>query len=129
MSITPPETIRDTDRPRIRHPPLPRLQLEHTPGWRFDVQTERDPRDTDLIVFDSDNREFNLGFGLDVFADGSMSNTLSPSSTTETRDLTPDQLNDLADRTDRLQAWLDDLAVVVAWATEHRLELARSITC
>lgn len=93
------------------------------------MHTERDPRDTGLIVFDSDNPEFNLAFALDVFADGSVSDALSPGSTTETRDLTPDQLNELADHTDRLQAWLDDLAVVVAWATEHRLELARSIAC
>lgn len=105
---------------------LPPLQLEHTPGWRFDVYAERDPKDTDLIVFDSDNDDFNLGFTLDVFADGSVANSLSPAGIVETRDLTVDQLNDLADRTDRLQQWLDDLAVVVAWATEHRAELANA---
>lgn len=105
---------------------LPALQLEHTPGWRFDVYAERDPKDTDLIVFDSDNDDFNLGFTLDVFADGGVANSLSPAGIVETRDLTADQLNDLADRTDRLQSWLDDLAVVVAWATEHRAELAEA---
>ena len=89
-----------------------------------------DPNDDGLIVFSSDNDDFNLGFDIDVFADGTVSNSLSPGSVVETRDLTPDGLERLADRTDRLRAWLDDLAVVVAWTREHQDDLVRRIrTC
>ncbi|KFI55255.1 hypothetical protein [Bifidobacterium callitrichos] len=108
-------------------PPLPRLQLQHTPGWRFDVYPERDSKDTELVVFSSDNDDFNLDFNIDVFADGAVSSSLSPGGTSEITDPTVEQLNQLADHTGRLRAWLNDLAVVAAWTDEHRAELAGMI--
>lgn len=104
---------------------LPPLQLKHTPGWRL----EAIPDEGDLIIFDSDNDTFNLGFAIDVFRDGTMSDSLlAVHPMDERKNLTADALADLGNETDRLQTWFDDLAVVVSWVDEHRHELANILT-
>lgn len=103
--------------------PLPQLQLRHEPGWRF---TTYDASDPSLTIFDSNMDDFNLSFGLDVFKDGTLSNRICPITGTVTADLlTPDDLADLGNLTDRLQMWLDDCATVTQWAQDHIKELAR----
>lgn len=101
---------------------LPRLQLEHEPGFRF--VTERGDEGDAITVFNSDMDDFNLSFGLDVFRDGTMSNAIDAFNVEFCVDLTADELADLGNKTDRLQMWLDDCATVTQWATDHAREIA-----
>ncbi|KAB7790560.1 hypothetical protein [Bifidobacterium leontopitheci] len=101
-------------------PPPPRLQLSHTPGWRFETFDMHDPS---LVVFDSESDAFGLSFSLDVFSDGTLSNGLSPDGCEMYADMTPDELADLANETDRLQTWLDDCAEALDWTRRHIKEI------
>lgn len=102
---------------------LPKLQLEHEPGFRF--ETDLGDEGDAIAVFDSDMDDFNMRFALDVFKDATLSNCICPCSGTFTNEfLTPDNLADLGNKTDRLQMWLDDCATVTQWATDHAREIA-----
>lgn len=105
-------------------PPLPRLQLNHSPGWRFERYPPESPDHDDILVFDSSMSAFNLSFSSDVFADtGEYSNSLCTDGCEMFSDYTPDELADLGNKTDQLQMWLDDLAEVVAWEQAHIPEI------
>lgn len=113
-----------TDTPTTISPP--RLQLDHTPGWRMEPRT--DYGEHVLIAFESDQDDFHLSFEADVFADATVSSCICPTLSAPDMymtQLTPDAIADLANRTDRLQQWLDDCAEALQWVTDHRTELAR----
>lgn len=102
----------------------PRLQLRHTPGWTMEIHHDGEPV---LTVFESDQNDFGISFEADIFPDATVSSSISPLANAYLRmsDPTPDALADLANRTDRLQQWLDDCAEILQWVIDHRTELAR----
>ncbi|MBW3078226.1 hypothetical protein [Bifidobacterium simiiventris] len=112
----------DMKRILAKLPPLPRLQLEHSPGWRFERYPPESPDRDTIVVFDSDLDPFAVSFASDVFTDGTGSNSIQNSGVYWS-DSTPDELADLATKTELLQTWLDDLAEVVAWETAHIPEI------
>lgn len=101
---------------------LPRLQLEHMPGF-----TLRKPDESMLSIFDSDMEAFNLGFSILLTDEGTWDSSISilPQSAydSEMHNLTPDQLADLANQTNQLQKWLNDCAEVTQWVIDHRQAL------
>ncbi|NMN01321.1 hypothetical protein G1C96_1910 [Bifidobacterium sp. DSM 109958] len=110
--------------PTLAISPFPKLFMRHTPGFRFDVQRDGGSDGRVMTVFDSEMPAFNLGFALDVFGDGEVSNSVSPESCELAYDMTPDELADLASKTDALQTWLDDCATVTQWVTDNARQLA-----
>lgn len=85
--------------------------------------TEQDGDKGVIDVFESEPEDFCLAFEVDVFDTGEVSTTLLPNGYEYVVN-TPDDLSELANSCDKLQAWLDECSTVLEWAMSHRKEIA-----
>ena len=105
---------------RARNSPPPIANRPHAPGWTYRL----DEKHGELLLFDTACEPFNLTFtaSLSWRTDGDpgylLSLSMQPGDVAYWTFETPEEPEALADRTDALHMWLDDLGVIVAYLLE-----------
>lgn len=93
---------------------LPRLELDHTPGFTFRYS----PQDPAWTLFETTYLEFDTSFTIDLFEDGLLSWHLEAAGIAE-QTPTVAGLYQMAERTTRLCTWLRDCATALAWCDAY----------